>query len=73
MLMQDLTLSFGPTGEQLQAIMTAAMGTVPSQLDFVPLVQALLGHARQQVVFHLGISALAHVTDLCRATSWAMN
>jgi hypothetical protein len=25
----------------------AAMGTFPSQLDFVPLVQALLGHAKQ--------------------------
>ena len=35
------------TGEQLQAIVTAALGTFPSQLDFVPLVQALLGHARQ--------------------------
>jgi hypothetical protein len=23
------------------------MGTFPSQLDFVPLVQALLGHAKQ--------------------------
>jgi hypothetical protein len=37
----------GDTGEQLQAIVTAALGTFPSQLDFVPLVQALFGHARQ--------------------------
>ena len=37
----------GDSGEQLQAIVTAAMGPFPSQLDFVPLVRALLGHARQ--------------------------
>jgi hypothetical protein len=37
----------GDTGERLQALVTAAMGAFPSQLDFVPLVQALFGHARQ--------------------------
>lgn len=37
----------GDTGEQLQAVVNAAMGKFPSQLDFVPLVQALLGQARQ--------------------------
>jgi len=37
----------GDSGEQLQAIVTAAMGPFPSQLDFVPLVQALFGHARK--------------------------
>ena len=37
----------GDSGEQLQALVTAAMGPFPSQLDFVPLVQALFGHARQ--------------------------
>jgi len=50
--MQDSHIPFilarkGDTGEQLQAIVNAAMGKFPSQLDFVPLLQVLLGHARQ--------------------------
>lgn len=50
--MQDSHIPFilarkGDAGEKLQAIITAAMGKFPSQLDFVPLVQALLGHPRE--------------------------
>ncbi len=36
----------GDSGEQLEAIVKAAMSKVPSQLDFVPLVRALLGQAK---------------------------
>jgi len=35
----------GDTGAQLQAIVDAVVGATPSQLDFVPLVRALLGPA----------------------------
>src|SRR5262249_6916747 len=35
------------TGEQLQSIVKAVLGPFPSQLDFVPLVQALLKNARK--------------------------
>jgi len=37
----------GDTGEKLQGIVIAAMGKFPSQLDFVPLVRALLGHPKE--------------------------
>jgi hypothetical protein len=36
----------GDTGERLQAIVEAAVGKTPSQLDFVPLVRALVGTNR---------------------------
>src|SRR5581483_5345161 len=49
--MQDSHIPFilarkGDSGEQLQAIVNAAMGKFPSQLDFVPLVQVLLRQAK---------------------------
>lgn len=37
----------GDSGERLQRIVNAAIGQFPSQLDFVPLVQALLKHPRE--------------------------
>lgn len=36
----------GDAGEKLQAIVDAVVGKPPSQLDLVPLVQALLGHPK---------------------------
>jgi hypothetical protein len=37
----------GDSGAKLQATVDAAVGKLPSQLDFVPLVQALLGRPRE--------------------------
>jgi hypothetical protein len=37
----------GDSGERLQAIVTAAVSKLPSQLDLVPLVRALLGPSRE--------------------------
>jgi len=37
----------GDTGQRLQAIVKAVVGKSPSQLDFVPLVRALIGNNRE--------------------------
>jgi hypothetical protein len=40
----------GKTGTQLQSLVEAVTGPIPSQLDFVPLVRALLGSSRSNTL-----------------------
>ena len=48
----------GDKGERLQAIVEAAVGKTPSQLDFVPLVRALVGKDREVPIASPALSHL---------------
>jgi len=53
----------GDTGERLQAIVNAVVRKSPSQLDFVPLVRALIGNNRETTMPSLSPSHPAKPTE----------
>jgi hypothetical protein len=53
----------GDKGERLQAIVNAAVGKTPSQLDFVPLVRALVGKNRDAPIPSPALSHLDQPTE----------